>query len=155
MLQGDYSSSLTGIYKYVLPPLWITFFGWGTLESLARPDRVSGGVPPALILTVWLAGSAMLAMLAWRLHWLRVYNGVILLETFRIEKEIRPEQLISINPIPFAAPPIVRIRFRDADGTHRSIWFMPAFRWPSRKPADPALLTELRAMVPYPKPPAA
>ena len=90
MLHGDYSSSFTGFYKYLFPPLWIGIFGWGTLQLFTHPESVTfnglrGGAPAGiewLFLALWLAGSAFILWLAWRLAWVRVAEGRVYIRRF-------------------------------------------------------------------------
>ncbi len=104
MLHGDYSSSFTGFYKYLFPPLWIGIFGWGTLQLFTHPESVTfngvrGGAPAGiewLFLALWLAGSAFILWLAWRLAWVRLAEGRVYIRRFSKETQIVPGWLRSV-----------------------------------------------------------
>jgi len=155
MLHGDYSSSFTGFYKYLFPPLCIGIFGWGTLQLFTHPESVTfngvrGGAPAGiewLFLALWLAGSAFILWLAWRLAWVRVAEGRVYIRRFSKETQIVPGWLRSVSELHRWRPRMIRIQFMNESGRDEIVWLMPAFEWSSGAAAEPHLLEELQAMV--------
>src|SRR5439155_24907089 len=98
MLYGDYSSSMTGFYKFVFAPMWIAGFGWGTLLLFTRPESVTfngmrSGATAGIewgLLACWLGGSAFVLLISWRLAWLRVADGVLYITRLKQERPVRP-----------------------------------------------------------------
>jgi|SRR5690242_5973754 hypothetical protein len=154
MLCGDYSSSMTGFYKFIFAPLWIVGFGWGTLLFFTHPESVTfngvrGGAPAGtewVFLACWLGGSAFVLLISWRLAWLRVADGVFYITRLKKEIPVRPAWVRSIKGLGLR-PRVISIRFMDEAGQDHTVWFMPAFNWPSGRLADPDLLTDLQALV--------
>jgi hypothetical protein len=162
MLYGDYSSSMTGFYKFIFAPLWMAGFGLGTFLLFTHPESVTfngvrGGAPAGiewLFLAAWLGGSAFVLFISWRLAWLRVSDGVLYVTKVRKEIPVKPGWVRSVKGLGLR-PRVISIKFMDELGRDHTVWVMPAFNWPSGTPADPALLTELQELVEQARVPAA
>jgi hypothetical protein len=154
VLTGDYSSSFTAIFKYVLPPLWLAIAGYWVIEMFAHPEQVAfrgvpGGAPPAVkwfALAFALGGAVLFISLAWKLRWFRVHGDTLIVSDLFQTDEIPLRAVQKVSPWPLR-PLVLRIAYRDASGRPRTAWFMPAFDWPSGNPSDPAFLAALRERV--------
>lgn len=124
MLYGDYSSSLTFVYKALLPPVWSSGFGYGTWRLFTDPQNlvfngVRGGAPHGiewLFLTLWVLGTVFLFWVAWRLTWCRASGSSLLLSGFVSETEVPFARLKQVHQMPLARPPMIRIVFLDEIG---------------------------------------
>jgi hypothetical protein len=155
MLHGNYSSGLTGVYKYIFPLVWIGIFGWGTLQLFINPETVSfnnvrGGAPPGtewLFLALWLMGSGALMWLSYRLAWLRVIDDTLHITRFGRETRIPPRLIRSVEELKNVQPHMIRIRFMDETGRDRIVWVMPEFRLRTGEAAAASLVTDLQSLV--------
>ena len=155
MLYGNYASGFTGFFKYLFPPVWISIFGWGTLQLFVNPESVRfngvvGGAPAGfewIMLAIWLAGSGVILGIAWRLVWVRIADGRIYIKRFWHELPVDPGWIRSVDMGPRFQPRVVTIKFMDRDGRDRVVWLMPTFEWPSGRLAEPHLVEHLQQFI--------
>lgn len=155
MLHGNYSSGLTGIYKYILPIGWIGVFGLGTLQLFVNPESVTfnnvpGGAPAGiewLFLAIWLAGTAAMVWLSYRLVWLRIADGIVHITSLGKETTISPRWIRSVEELQRIQPQMIRIRFMDESGRDRIVWVLPEFGLRSGEAAAPNLVRDLQSLV--------
>src|SRR5262245_20411636 len=157
MPQGRISSSLTGVYKYALVPLWVTIYGFPTVKVLIGGPAAFGDQTPRgwLVWTLWSVLTAWLVYFAIRLRFVHAYIDSLRITTLSSEVFIQPTQLIRADQFMWAGPPVVRLFYRTSAGRERTAWFIPRFLTGNRGLADPNLVPDLNAFAQRSSTPAA
>jgi len=150
MRQGNLSSWLTAVYKFIFPPAFVAMVGNLTLDLVAPNSGSFGGDGTVgglewLVLAFFTFGTASSLFLAIRLRFLRVDDDFLRATSGWGSVLIHPTQIVRADKLWYLHPlAVVRILYRDATGTDHTIWFMPRFNIKTGEITDQNLLPDLK-----------
>jgi hypothetical protein len=135
-MQRTLSSAQTFVMKFILPPLWITGFGLGTL-ALFMPgdgfhDNTGAPPPPEMkwtLLGAWLLGSAFIYWSCVRLKRVRMDDDALYISNYQKEIRVLLRDVAAISENRWLNIHPVTIELSRPTEFGDRIVFMPKVRW--------------------------
>jgi hypothetical protein len=121
---------LTGLYKYVFPPIWVFFVGRIVLELFRNPGgslSVSGRDIEWLVLALFLVLTFWLLLLSVRLRFVRADGDYLNANSLWTRLRIHRSALEGADRLRGVPMAVIRVRYRASHRVSKSVWFMPTF----------------------------
>jgi hypothetical protein len=130
-MQRTLSSSLTVVWKFLFPTVWISGFGAGTagvwLGAFRGPDHE---LPPDamrwIFVGVWLIASTFLVWFARRLHRVSLHDGVLTVSNYFREISVPLANVSRVTQSYMSRPPTITIHLHHPTLFGQRIVFVPA-----------------------------
>ena len=114
------SSSMTVIYKFIFPSVWISGFGIGTLAMLTTGNDMGW-----MFLAMWIAGSVFLAWGCFPLKRVQIDGSELLISNYRKTIRVQISQLQDVTENLLSNIHPVWIHFKTTTEFGNRIMFMP------------------------------
>jgi hypothetical protein len=131
----ELSSRLTPWYKFILPVIWISFFGMGTAvvfvaEVSAGPhgQRLSPEVK-WLMLAIWIGAAGLIWWLCGRLKRVWLDGGALRISNYRREDRVPLARVAAVTENRWIKIRPVTVEFRAPTDFGDRIVVMPQVRW--------------------------
>jgi hypothetical protein len=149
---GELSSSVTFIYKFVFPAIWISIGGFllfVTIEGIHRttfPDTATS----LLIVVPWLLGAVFLLQLATPVLRVELRDGRLYASNYRREIEIPRSDIVSVTQNVWVNVRPITLHLRNETPFGRRIRFIPPGRVIFAFWKEDPLVDELRELAALP-----
>jgi hypothetical protein len=122
LVKENFSSSLTVLYKFVLPAVWPAGFGLATLALFSDPraPTMRWGFAAG-----WLLGTALLWCFCAPLKYVEVDGATLVISNFWRQIRVPLHEVESVWQSESMRPPLMRITFKQRTPFGRSVRFMP------------------------------
>jgi hypothetical protein len=126
---------MTAVYKFVLPAMWISVFGFVTFWLFSSAFHGSGGGPPPpvkwIFLVVWVIGTAVWYRCCIPLKRVSMNGGELIVSNYAREIRVPLRRIRRISESRFQNPRSIKLAFDEDLGFGASIVFIPAqiFLW--------------------------
>jgi hypothetical protein len=130
------SSQWTVIYKFILPTVWISGFGLGTLALFSSAFDVGTVTPPYevewIFLGLWVLGTALFYRYCIPLKRVSIDGGELIVSNYAKEVRVPLSGIRRVSEGRFQSPRTIRVVFDADSGLGTTIMFMPpmGFVWP-------------------------
>jgi hypothetical protein len=128
---------MTAVYKFILPAMWISGFGLGTVGLFSSAFHGSNGDPPPpelkwIFLAVWIIGTAVWYRCCIPLKRVSINGGDLIISNYARQVRVPLRRIRRISEGRFQNPRSIKLAFDEDFGFGASVSFMPAqiFLWP-------------------------
>ena len=149
----DFSSSVTLIYKFVFPAIWIALCGMFVFQ-LTRIDRPTGAAGNAIVLgviLVWAAGSMFFLRVSLPLLRVQLRDGHLYASNYFSEIEIHPSDIAEVTQNRWVKLRPITIHLRAPSEFGECLSFMPPVRIIFRFWVQDPIVEQLRAFARRPE----
>lgn len=143
------SSSLTFVWKFIIPLLWLTGFGIATVvvfrasEDASRPD---GTWMHWLFLVAFIVGTVLIFWAVARIKRVSLKRDKLIISNFRTEIDVPLKYVSHFKGSILLSPELIWIKFKRRTDFGESIVFMPPIRFRSGF-TRPPMTAELNEML--------
>lgn len=146
-MQRTLSSSLTVVWKFLFPTVWITGFGAATVglwlgAFRGRDQELPPDAMRWISLSVWLVASTFLIWFARRLHRVSLHDGVLTVSNYFREISVPLANVSRVTESYMRRPPTITLHLDNPTALGQRIVFVPAGR--SRFFSEHPTTTELK-----------
>lgn len=123
------SSSLTFVYRAVVPPLIIGGFGIALVTAFrvsAEDGASPGGGVNVMAVLAWAAGSAFLLWLTGRLRSVFLLSDALLVSNLGRERRIPLDRIVGVTET-LTTPKLIRVEVEEVPGQREAIVFVAPF----------------------------